>query len=459
MDNLLNLLFCPPDNKKYQPKNPRMMNTRKTKRLQLATLGVVLGTVLTAGMPVHAQTNDMTKLAQENQDLKKRLDAMEDAMKREGITPSGATTAEPIKAMEAMTISGYVSASYFYDAANNHDIHPNGYLWNNTLNSFDLNEIKLTIASPAVDKSKWDAAYRVSLIYGQDAPYVDSGSGGSGGPSKGVTGFTSIREGYVELNIPIGTGLDVKAGELISLLNYESGDGGAANDNFSQGYQWWYTGNGPSAGVQLSYDFNDKFGIKLRVQNGLFTGPVDPGSKTFLGSVSYKPDAKTTLTLLGFSGEQNIPIAWRDDGAEFIGTRNLTDWDHLNFATEIDYWRYEFSGTPEKNGDFYSFGGWLTGDVARNTTWALRGDFIYDPTGFATFYQSPDPATYNGGSSFNGLGQHGQDLSSVTLTLNWKPAANIKIQPEARWNHSTLDTALNGKSDQFIVGCGVSYAF
>jgi hypothetical protein len=272
----------------------------------------------------------------------------------------------------------------------------------------------------------------------------------------GITGFNSVREGYVELNVPIGTGLDIKVGELISLLNYESGDGGAANDNFSQGYQWWYTGNGPAAGIQLAYDFNEKFGVKLRLQNGLFTGPVDGGAKTFVGEVTWNPDAKTSLTLIGFAGRQDFVPPWRDDGVELIGTRKLTDWDHLSFATEIDYWRYEFLGGVKKDSDFWSAGGWLTGDVTKNTTWALRGDFIYDPTGFATFYQSPDPS---GTAAFSGVPMRDQDLSSVTLTLNWKPAPNIKIQPEVRWNHSTIDTALNGKSDQFIVGCGASYAF
>ena len=88
-----------------------------------------------------------------------------------------------------------------------------------------------------MDKDKWDAAYRVSLMYGQNAKVDNSTSG--------TVGYQAIREAYVELNMPIGTGLDFRAGELISLLNYESGDGGAVNDNFSQGYQWWYTGNRP----------------------------------------------------------------------------------------------------------------------------------------------------------------------------------------------------------------------
>ena len=105
--------------------------------------------------------------------------------------------------------------------------------------------MKVTLASPQVQNNgdKFDVGYRVSLIAGQDAPFVDT--------SSGITGFNYIREAYIEFNIPIGTGLDVRAGEMISLLNYESGDGGAVNANFSQGYQWYFTGNPPGAGLQL----------------------------------------------------------------------------------------------------------------------------------------------------------------------------------------------------------------
>jgi hypothetical protein len=304
------------------------------------------------------------------------------------------------------------------------------------------------------------------MIWGQDARYLDPGSGAAPGVA-GTPGFSAIREGYVELNVPIGTGLDVRAGELISLLNYESGDGGAANDNFSQGYQWWYTGNGPSTGVQVGYSFNDVVSMKLRLQNGLFTGPIDSGSKTFLGGLYINPDKATTLSFIGFAGRQNIPTTWYDDGVSFIGTRKLTDVDNLNFATELDYWRYSISGNfpaggdPGKHSDFWSVGGWLTGDLTTKTSWALRADFLDDPSGFATAYQSPNPPSLlysglNGGIPNNGSGQ---ELMSVTLTLNWKPTPNLKIQPEVRWNHSTVSTALDGKSDQVIAGMGASYAF
>jgi hypothetical protein len=233
---------------------------KNTHKKTLAAMSALVGAMVAGGFAAQAQTGstnaNVSKLEQENQELRKRVDNLEQFLEKEGLKPSGsaAKADPPVSALTDVAISGFVSTSYFFDVDNSKDSHPTGYLWNTSLNSFIVNKIKLTLASPAVDKEKWDAAYRASFIWGSDAPIVDTSS-------LKDPGFSWLREAYVELNVPIGTGLDFKAGELISLLNYESGDGGAANGNFSQGYQWYYTGNPPAAAVQVAYDFNDMVGI------------------------------------------------------------------------------------------------------------------------------------------------------------------------------------------------------
>ena len=306
---------------------------RKTtiKRVTGTALGVLAGALLAGGGRAQAQTNDVAKLAQENRELKKRLDALEDLLKKEGIEPSGDVKSQTVKAISGVTISGFVTSSYFYDVANAKDTHPAGYLWNTSLNSFTLNKVKLTLASPEVDRDKCDAAFRASFIWGQDASIVDTRSTSPNDP-----GFSWLREAYADLNVPIGTGLDVRAGELISLLNYESGDGGAANRNFSQGYQWYYTGNPPSAGVQMGYDFNEYVGLKARLQNGLYTGPIDSASKTFIGGLYIHPDKKTSLAFLGFEGRQDFQPAWDIAGGSFIASRQLFEQYNVTIATEAD---------------------------------------------------------------------------------------------------------------------------
>ncbi len=237
-------------------------------------------------------TDRMDKLETENKALKARLDSLESIAKKEGITPSG-TESKAVQALSAINISGFVQASYFYNTETPTDGFSDGYLWNTRDNSFSLNKVKLTLASGALDKTKWDAGYRASLIWGEDAPIVNTGLRPT------PNGFENLREAFVELNAPIGTGLNIKVGHLISLLNYESGDGGAANNNFSQGYQWFYTGNGPSAGVQLGYALNDMVDFKVRVQNGMYAGPLDGNNaKTVMGAIGIKLTRENGVMML-----------------------------------------------------------------------------------------------------------------------------------------------------------------
>lgn len=447
-------------------------NIRQT---ALSAVQAIVGAMAVVGFTAQAQTEttntfNPAKLEKENQELRKRLDDMEALLEKEGLKPSGETPNPAVSAMSQVILSGFVEASYFSDLSDAHDNHPPGYLWNTSLNSFTLNKLKLTLASPAVDKEKFDAAYRASVIWGSDAPVVDTGSHTTvdGTSVAAGNGFSWIREAYIELNVPIGTGLDLRAGDLISLLNYESGDGGAVNDNFSQAYDWYYTGNPPNVGIQAGYDVNEYFGIKLRLQNGLYSGPVSIGGKTFIGGLYVNPIKIASLAFLGFVGHQDFDPGWDIAGGSFIGSLKLVPSCNFAIGNEDDY--FHFSGfdsaaaglpTGATSGDFWSLAAWAGVDLNDKLRLALRGEYLCDPTGFGTWYNSPAPgsdASFPAGVYTTGAGQ---DLESVVLTLNYKPVAMVKVQPEIRWNHSNYETGfgVDGKKDQFIAGMGVSYLF
>jgi hypothetical protein len=386
----------------------------------------------------------MERLEQENLELRQRLEALENVAKREGILPSGAPQPKIVSSLSEIMLSGFVQASYFYNTEDPADRKSDGYLWNTTHNSFSLNKVKLTLASKPVERSgeNWDAGFRVSLIWGEDAPVLNTGGE--------YQGLEAIREAYVELNVPIGTGLNVRAGQLISLLNFESGDGGAANPNFSQGYQWFFTGNGPSAGVQLGYSITDWLDAKLRVQNGLYAGAIDANDgKTLIGSLGIKPDSKTWISLIGFGGEESPSMSLV--GGSVLAGRDFGD--KLHTGLEFDYFSFDYPGAP--TADLWSIGGWIWYDFTPKFGVALRAEYLDDPDG----------------GGLKGINLPGRDnsailspdldgdLASVTLTLNITPVPNIRIQPEIRYDHTSYSGGLDGEKDRFIVGAGVSYLF
>jgi len=411
----------------------------KRKRLTPIAKTLCVGGMLLSGTSAVMAEDPagMDKLVKENQDMKDRLQALEALAQKEGLLPSGAKPPKFVHAMSDITLSGFVQASYFYNTREPADGKSDAYLWNTSHNSFSLNKLKITLASKPVETDKWDAGFRTSLMFGEDAPNLNTGGE--------LQSFEALREAYVELNAPVGTGLNIKAGQLISLLNWESGDGGAANPNFSQGNQWWFTGNGPAAGVQLGYAFTDTVDLKVRVQNGMFAGPVDSNDgKAFLASLGIKPNSKSWVNLIGWFSKEgaNNDVS----GGSAIGGYQVTEKFGTGF--EFDYWN--FGNQPVTDFDMWSVGGWVWYDFTPTVGLALRADFI-------------DSDTVLGPPVRPGAGIVTTDtegnLGSVTLTLNLRPAPNIKIQPEIRYDYTSYAGGLDGKKDRVTVGMGVSYLF
>lgn len=407
-----------------------------------ALAGVGLGL---CAIPAFAQqTPRLERLEQENQELRRRLEALENIAQREGILPSGTPPPKFVSALSDITLSGFVQASYFYNTSEPDDRASDAYLWNTTHNSFSINKVKLTLASTPVERSgeAWDAAFRVSMIWGEDAPVLNTG-----GENQGLE---ALREAYLELNVPIGTGLNVRAGQLISLLNFESGDGGAVNPNFSQGYQWFFTGNGPAAGVQLGYAFTDWLEVKARVQNGMYAGAIDNNdAKTFLGSIALRPDDRTWITLVGFGGKESSSMDVA--GGSILGGRRFGE--KLNTGFEFDYFRFDPSGAPA--GDLWSIGTWIWYDLTPKFGIAFRGEYLDDRDGLGLKGIELPNRT---GSAILSPDADGS-LSSLTLTFNYQPVPSLRIQPEVRYDHTTYKDGLDGDRDRFIVGAGISYLF
>ena len=75
---------------------------------------------------------------------------------------------------------------------------------------------------------------------------------------------------------------------------------------------------------------------------------------------------------------------------------------------------------------------------------------MIESPGQIAFYRSTHPA---------GSGEAGVELYSVTLTLNWNPVEALRIAPEVRWDHATMDDAFDGEQDQITLGLGAAYSF
>lgn len=460
----------------------------KSKNKQLIAASACLGVMLGGAAKIQAQSqtqpdstsnngDKISELQKENEDLQKRLAKLENLAEKEGLLASGATNADPpVSAMSEISVSGFVTTSIVHDSsgpksANGYNIP--GYLWDRQNDAFTLNKVKLTLASPQVQNNgdKFDAGYRVSMIAGQDAPFVNTSSAGA------LSQFDYIREAYIEMNIPVGTGIDVKAGELISLLNYESGDGGAVNNNMSQGFQWFFTGNPPEEGIQLGYNFTDQVGLTVRTMNAMFGGEFDSTTaKAFMASLNLKPCKDLWVNLVGFvEPNKNAGVSQMWGGSVLAGYQVTPE---FSLGTELDWWTLYDSAsaaaaagpalTPAKIGELYghnhvySGGLWAAYDFSKQLNVALRTEFLSDDHGIET-----GATGVSGGlvGLVNPVGT-GQDITSVAIDLNYKPSPHLKIQPEARFDHTSwshgwdpITAAQNSKQNRFLFGMAASYLF
>src|ERR1700733_1009077 len=125
------------------------MTPTKRRNQYLIAAGACLA-VLGGSSTLHAQstttntTDKISQLEEQNQQLQKRLQALENVVQKNGLAPSGDKNGDPpVSAMSDFGISGFVTASYFHDssdpsAANGH-ISP-GYLWNRKNDNFSINK-------------------------------------------------------------------------------------------------------------------------------------------------------------------------------------------------------------------------------------------------------------------------------------------------------------------------------
>src|SRR3974377_1645075 len=120
-------------------------------------------------------------------------------------------------ALSSTTISGYVDTSAQWNpGTGNANLPPYRFGGTSKADGFNLDVIQLRIDKP-LDEQDWAAGYRADLWFGPDANTLATSSifGGN-------TSDFAIRQAYVALRAPIGTGLDFKMGVFDRIIGSES---------------------------------------------------------------------------------------------------------------------------------------------------------------------------------------------------------------------------------------------
>lgn len=403
---------------------------------------------------------------QRNDDLEKRIGLLEAHNTQDVYIAKEKVPESTVTFLQQVELSGFVSGSYFYNFNRPSSDVNTGRGFDVASNGFMANKAVLTLQkSVEYNAFDWTAGYAAQVIFGQDAEFTQSA-----GLNLGSDGDLFLAN--VTFNIPIGNGLKVTLGKYGTMLGYEASLT-ENNANWSGGNQWALLEPFTHTGIILAYKPLNELEIQLLINNG-WDNVVDGNrSKSFMGYFNYAPNDNSSYTLVAYGGpEASRDSDWRR-GVEFIASQKFTP--KLTGVVQLDYGaesgaRVRGTGLETNFVDagqtvvgsvdevaiqrglaqWYAAGLWLTYDHSEKLSFALRTDYLNDRDGARTS-QVPgrNPFPIN----------RGQELYSVTLTLNYKPLKELRISPELRWDHSTLDTAFSGHDDQVTIGVGAAYFY
>jgi hypothetical protein len=290
------------------------------------------------------------------------------------------------------------------------------------LNQLDLSLEKSLDAGQLAKDHRWGIGGKVELIYGSDARFTHSNGlnfYGGASPQLSPENQFDLVQGYVDIGLPIGKGLVLRAGKFVTLLGYETINP-TTNPFYSHSYLFGYAIPFTHTGMLAMYNVTDKLTLTGGFSRGWEQALNDNnGQLDYLGQVKYVLNDKLTTYFNFSTGPQEASDnAWRTvlDG---VVTYQATD--ALSFAVNGDLGLEPLAGAAGSSAQWYGVALYSGYKFCDQITANLRGEWIADPQGA------------------RGLGANEYE---ATVGLAIKPfphdnlGQNLLIRPELRYDYS-----------------------
>ncbi|MEO6436904.1 MAG: porin [Tepidisphaeraceae bacterium] len=205
-----------------------------------------------------------------------------------------------------INIFGHVEGSYTYnfnDPAGDINV---GRVFDFEHDELTLNQIDLTIEKTVdVTHKKVEFGGRVEWLYGGDSGLIHSN--GLFDEYDGVRDPENqfdLNQAYVDVAIPVGNGLRIRAGKFVTLLGYEVINP-TGNALYSHSYLFGFAIPFTHTGVLATYSLNDKITLNGGVTRGWEQSLEDNNDAIdFLGGVNWVINDKFTLYFSDSFGPQ-----------------------------------------------------------------------------------------------------------------------------------------------------------
>lgn len=350
-------------------------------------------------------------------------------------------------------VYGYLDGSYTQNFNN-----PSNQI--NQLRIFDVNsnQFRPNLAQFVVDREVKAGnvidrvGFRLKANVGRDSAFI------GGTNLSELNQWADFQEFYLQYLVPQGNGIDVKVGQMNTLIGYETVES-PYNANYSRS---WLFGLGQpftTRGVRVSYQFNNRvraaLGVINRINGNLLTNATTPWIEA---SVTLAPSDHVKLTLYGFTGPGIGPnkVSWGNNlfGGGFLSVQTTTRTSVVleGFYASMANSSLAQPGTHERWG---GVAGYLIYDF--NERWGIRfrGELFKDSGGFfscrgTTAYQ-PQANVCFGATSTTPAPPVSQTLWETTTTFQFKPVSWLITRLEYRYDksdHNVFQIGERAASDQ-----------
>ncbi|KIO48455.1 porin [Nitrosospira sp. NpAV] len=398
-----------------------------------------------------------------------------------------------------MEFGGWINGGATYNANNPSDGFNGAVTFADRANRFQLNQLNLFVqrAVPS-EGTTWDIGGRFDFLFGTDAIYaqafgISAFDENTGEPSNRGnwdlnlccnstrTYGIALPQAYLEAYVPVGNGLNIKAGHFYTPLGYETVP---APDNFFYTRAYILNSGEPftHTGLMGNYTVNANLSVLAAATTGSATGGWDGGFDKQLdnwgglaGAIWTSDDRRTSVTVGGTYGETATREPWIMYST--VLQHRITPRTHFVLHHTHDWAGKIFLGDRIKNTEWYSINTHLTYDLLSDLSIGIRAERFHDRDGWRVF--SPYrilSATNNKGVSFAGnipFISAPADYYAVTLGMNWKPARRLKIdwkpmqklniRPNIRYDRADgIDVAFrpfDGRKDQFLFSLDATIPF
>jgi Putative beta-barrel porin-2, OmpL-like. bbp2 len=385
-------------------------------------------------------------------------------------------------------IGGWLNAGVTYNANNPSNNFNGPTTFGDRSAEPQLNQLNLFIQrAVATEGDSWDVGGRFDFMFGTDSiftqaygvPAFDVNTGQAlnrGSWDLNFLGSNNNRfydialpQAYAEFYVPVGNGLNVKAGHFYTPIGYETVP---APDNFfyTHAYTMQYGEPFTHTGIMGNYTINDNFAVMGGVTTGSATGGWDGGWDKqlgnwggLMGATWTSTDKNTSFNASGtYSGTSEHSS---QDWALYslVLKHNITDKFHMMLQHDHGYANKIFGlGDSE----WYGINSHWTYDILDNLAAGVRAEWFRDQQGFRVCSPGRVAAATDGnGSSFGAGGKFTAGCTAgsyyaITAGVNWKPMKWLNIRPNVRYdwvdtkayagNGSALGPFGDGNNSQFL---------